>query len=609
MLRAMTRHVVVAVRALAPAGLAVAAFLLLAAPAGPPAAAWLGLTAGGAAVLTSLAANRWPRRRRASGGSRRGASVPGGPALGAGLPARLLVAAGVLAHAAQGPLADRPGVLAAGGALLLGALLAEPLLHRLARPWYEAVHLPACRPSVPARLVGNGAAWTVTTGAVLLAGLAAVAAPPGPGVTDPAAPTGAAGLAVTLGFLLPALLAAATGGWLVIDGARRWRTGHRDELARLTAAVAAQAPRFLLYFSAPPGSEYQAKMWLPYLDQLGAPYLVVLPEGHNAPAVAAATGAPVVVCETFEALDAVMVPGLRVAFYVNNGMKNAHCVRYPQLTHVQLYHGDSDKAVTASPLNQLFDRIFVAGQAAVDRFAAHGVQIPADRFRIVGRPQVARLAVADRPIGEITDPVVLYAPTWVGAHADSHYCSLPVAESIIEQALARGLTVILRPHPYSRRDRDSAAQLRRAEALLAADRHRAGRAHRWGAAASEQLSLFGCMDASDAMICDVSSVASDYLYTGKPFAITDMRGDGDQFPRTFPVARAAYRIDADAGNLPAVLDDLLARDPLAADRAQLRTYYLGDIPPEQYAAAFFAEARRLLPDPQPTHLDRLESPA
>jgi hypothetical protein len=52
-------------------------------------------------------------------------------------------------------------------------------------------------------------------------------------------------------------------------------------------------------------------------------------------------------------LDAVLAtPSLRTVFYVNNAARNAHSVRIGGLTHVQLYHGDSDKAVTASPLNQ-----------------------------------------------------------------------------------------------------------------------------------------------------------------------------------------------------------------------------------------------------------------
>jgi len=547
----MSRHAAAdAARAAAPAVLAVAAFLLfLLAPPGGYALACL-------TILASAALHR-------------------PPPLGTDPAARAVLAAGVLQQAAA---ADYPApVLLVTGALLLGLPLVEPVVTRLARPWYHAAHLPA-PPGVPAAFVGNGVAWGVAAAAVLLSGLAAV-------TTGPA-----------WALLAPAVAAAGFIGWLAVDGVRRLRESHRGELARLTRALERHRPTFLLYFSAPPGSAYQIRMWLPHLAQLGEPFLVVTPERHNLAAVAAATSAPVVAYESFEALDAVMVPSLRAAFYVNNGMHNAHCVRYTRLTHVQLYHGDSDKAVTASPINQLYDRVFVAGQAAIDRFAAHGVTIPAERFRIIGRPQVAALATAERPVRQARPPVVLYAPTWSGAHADSDYCSLPIAEKIIEALLARGAVVIFRPHPYATRDRAGAAHVRWVERRLAADRASSGREHRFGPEATERMSLFACMDRSDAMICDVSSVASDYLFTGKPFAITDMRGEGEAFTDHFPVARAAYVVAADAGNLPAVLDDLLDADPLQPRRQQLRTYYLGDIPADRYPEAFLTEARRCLTD-------------
>lgn len=532
----MSRHAAVAAaRTVVPAGLAVAAFLLLS-RSSEAMTDWLGY----AAVCLSLAAS-WAGHRP--------------PRLGADPAPRVLLAGAVLLPV------DGPTVAVVLAALvLLGLPLAEGLLHRLARPWFHTAHLSGARPGTPAALVTDGTAWLVNAVALALAGLVAV--------------LGWSGWLL----LVPAGGVVLLAGWLLVDGVGRARTGHRTELAPLTRALAQHRPRFLLYFSAPPGSEYQARMWLPYLERIGEPFVVVLPERHNLAAIAAATTAPVVAYDTFEALDAVMVPSLRAAFYVNNGRDNAHCVRYAGLTHVQLYHGDSDKAVTASPLNAMFDRIFVAGQAAIDRFAAHGVEIPREKFRIVGRPQVERLEVSEHRSVE----TVLYAPTWVGAHADSHYCSLPIAEPILEQLRARGLTVIFRPHPYTARDPASAATLRRL----------AGR----GLAVPTDQSLYECMNLTHAMICDVSSVASDFLYTGKPFAITDMVGEGDGFIESFPVARAAYVIRRDAGNLGPVLDDLLDpdRDPLAATRREVRTYYLGDIAPDRYAEAFLTAARDCL---------------
>jgi len=115
----------------------------------------------------------------------------------------------------------------------------------------------------------------------------------------------------------------------------------------------------------------------------------------------------------------------------------------------------------------------------------------------------------------------------------------------------------------------------------------------FGAAATTQMSLFECINRSDAMISDVSGVASDFLYSMKPFALTNMAGRAaDEFEKSFPLAKAAYVIDRAANNIDPVLDDLLRDDPLVGTRQRVRTYYLGDFPPDSYADGFVEAARR-----------------
>jgi hypothetical protein len=494
------------------------------------------------------------------------------PALGTGLAARAVLAASALVQWTQ-PAGGVRWPVAAGGVLLIGLVLGEDLVYRAARPVHVARRLPLARRSL-AGMVDDGTAWSVNGAAILLLGLFAVLEWPPWTVLAPA----------TVGLVLSAAL--------VADAWRRRRTGHRAELTALRRAVAGPEPRFLLYFSAPAGSEYQAAMWLPYLERVGVPFLVVLAEPHHLPALTRATSAPVVVHRTVAALEAVIAPSLRAVFYVNNGMKNAHCVRFTHLTHVQLYHGYSDKPVSVNPIAAIFDRICVPGQAVVDQFLASGIDIPKERLRIVGRPQAEGLEVATGPVGQISDRTVLYAPTWAGEYADSNYCSLPIAEIIVRGLLERGATVIVRPHPYTKRDPRSLQQLRRVGQLLSRDRARTGRGHLWGRASSVELSLNDCMNRSDALICDVSSVGSQYLYTTKPLALTDMVTDDTSFAGSLPLGGAAYLIRRDGQNLPEVLDELLVRDPLAAARRELRNHYLGEFPAERYVDGFLAEARR-----------------
>jgi len=299
---------------------------------------------------------------------------------------------------------------------------------------------------------------------------------------------------------------------------------------------------------------------------------------------------PMVLCESVAEVDNIVVPSLRAAFYANNGMKNVHMVRFNQLTHVQLLHGDSDKASSYNPVTAMFDKIYVAGQAGIDRYAANNVYIDSEKFVIVGRPQVSTIATATGPVREMTHPTVLYATTWSGLYADADYSSVANGPKIVAELLRRGCTVIFRPHPLTRRTASLRMIASQIDQMLAADRAKTGRPHLYGTAATTTTSLIECFNKADAMISDVSGVASDFLYSGKPLAMTDMLGAGPRFALVNPLARAAYVLNRDASNLTEVLDNLLRADPLAETRLTVKKYYLGDFPAETYVDDGFVHA-------------------
>ncbi|WNM40094.1 CDP-glycerol glycerophosphotransferase family protein [Micromonospora halotolerans] len=534
-------------------GLAVLAFLVV---------ALTGATGWGLTVaVAALAAAAWERRVRPTAD---------------GLAESVLVAAGILVGYARRLDAGFDPALAATALVLLGLVLLVGPLRDAGALEIRAANLPvrSWTPMVAARL-----------GDALLVLLALVAL--------------AAGLALPAWVaLVAALLVGAGCGAVGLDLARR-RFRPPAGGGPVGRALRRHQPEFLLYFSAPPGSEYQVTMWLPYLERIGRPFLVLLREPEFLPTVAAATSAPVVFCPTLKTMDEALVPSLRAAFYVNHGAKNSHCIRFAQLTHVQLHHGDSDKAPSANPVSAIFDKIFVAGPAAIERYARAGVEIPAEKFVVVGRPQVEAIEVRREPVTGLAHPTVLYTPTWTGHHADADYCSLPVAETLIRRLLDRGATVILRAHPYTTQNPASARQLARLTELLAADRARTGRAHLWGAAAARELTLTECVNRADALVSDVSGVISDWLYSGKPYAVTDMGVDGDDFVARFPLAGSGYVLRRDMSNVDEVLTGLLDTDPKAAARWATRARYLGDFPAESYAEVFLDAARRQLA-PVPT---------
>lgn len=103
--------------------------------------------------------------------------------------------------------------------------------------------------------------------------------------------------------------------------------------------------------------------------------------------------------------------------------------------------------------------------------------------------------------------------------------------------------------------------------------------------------LYDCFNVSDAMVSDISSVVSDFIASGKPYAVTDSAELGvDEFKRQNTAVRAAVILSNDAAELDELLGAVRdpAADPLAEDRAELKRYLLGPDEPtsmEQFNTA------------------------
>ncbi|HEY5845227.1 MAG TPA: CDP-glycerol glycerophosphotransferase family protein [Microlunatus sp.] len=358
----------------------------------------------------------------------------------------------------------------------------------------------------------------------------------------------------------------------VTVNSRRAEAATRPALERLH-------PRFVIYYAAVAGVRYQLGMWLPYLERLGQPFVVITRNPVTVPEITELTSAPVLVPRTDRGmsnhLDSMVVDSLRAAFYVQGSPGNGTFQRYP-LTHVWLNHGDSDKQANYHPRHATYTKVFVSGQQGIDRYAAHGIDVPRDKFAIVGRPQIEEILVRDEPLPPNAPRTVLYAPTWKGGRPSTNYSSLPVGEQIVRRLLDRGSIVIFRPHPLSYSDRTDTGRIQAIQALLEADRQASGRQHVWGQQAERDWDVPSCFNASDALITDVSSLASDYLASGKPFAMVAITAAGEAFRTEFPMARVAYVIEPDLSTLDEVLDALHGADHLASQRRAYRTYCLGE---------------------------------
>ncbi|MGC9437797.1 hypothetical protein [Streptomyces sp. WG5] len=141
--------------------------------------------------------------------------------------------------------------------------------------------------------------------------------------------------------------------------------------------------------------------------------------------------------------------------------------------------------------------------------------------------------------------------------------------------------------------------------------------------------LYACFNRADLLISDVSSVISDFLASGKPYAVANTSGLAEGgFRKSFPTVAAATVLTPDAAGVPELLDTVRHpdRDELAAERAALALRLLGPADPpsqERFAGAVRAlcaaagehrarMARRLateLPLPGPRQAETAPAPA
>ncbi|WP_191871394.1 hypothetical protein [Streptomyces filipinensis] len=103
--------------------------------------------------------------------------------------------------------------------------------------------------------------------------------------------------------------------------------------------------------------------------------------------------------------------------------------------------------------------------------------------------------------------------------------------------------------------------------------------------------LYDCFNVSDAMVSDISSVVSDFIASGKPYAVTDSGELGhEEFRRQNTAVRAAVILSNDAAELGGLLDAVRdpSADPLMGARTELKRYLLGPDEPrsiDQFNAA------------------------
>ncbi len=336
--------------------------------------------------------------------------------------------------------------------------------------------------------------------------------------------------------------------------------------------------RVVVFFPEPPRNAYQLEQWLGPLTALHERHgVVVLTQDSRTTARLRQVTTLPVLCVAWTATMEGLIRRSRVAvaLYVSHHPRNFAFLRWAELAHVHLGHGDSDKAVSASNQLKAYDRVFVAGQAGADRVLDTLMWFDADRLVHVGRPGLERVPPRQRPAG--APETVLYAPTWEGAQQSMSYSSVRShGVALVRSLLAAGFRVVYRPHPRTGANR---ADVRAADAALRAVFAEDGVAAT-GSAVDPGRSVAEAFADADLLITDVSSLAVEWLPTGRPVVVTTPAEPGAVVAPS-PLLDALPRLTADAAPAAGELvRRCLADDPERERRAELVDHYLGVADPE-----------------------------
>lgn len=357
-------------------------------------------------------------------------------------------------------------------------------------------------------------------------------------------------------------------------------------------------PDVLAYFPDDPTRVYQLLQWLPVLERLHEqhPVGVVTRDPETATVCEERTSLPVFLAPEFAELTELYAElDAKVVLYVNNSMLNFQSLIDGRMLHVHVNHGESDKQSMASNNAKAYDRVFVAGEAAVQRHEAGLLEFDTSRLVRTGRPQ---LDLRPAPLLEPSPRrTVLYAPTWEGDADYNDYTSVDVfGPAIVRSILAvPDVRVVYKPHPKVTTSMTPAIRDGHRAILALVD----DAAHREPDAGHASITgdILAVMPDCDAMVTDVSSVGLDWLYlrTEKPIFITDRHHDGERLRRDVPVSRCADVLDDT--NLAGLADLLAARlehDEHHLARVAMRHHYFDDLQVGESTVRFLSAVDELV---------------
>jgi len=341
---------------------------------------------------------------------------------------------------------------------------------------------------------------------------------------------------------------------------------------------------------------YQLVQWLPVLETLHRRkrVLVVCRRIDAYRALAPLTDLPRIFIRRFtDLVDLYESNDYGMVLYVNNGQSNFQSLEHPWPVHVHVNHGESDKISMVSNKAKAYDRVFVAGPAAIERHRARLLDFDLDRLVVTGRPQLDEVFVPELlPVPGRT--TVMYAPTWEGENEVNNYTSVePYGPAIAAALLALpGVRLVYKPHPRVLDSTTPSIVAAHGEIVRLVEAAADG-----GHAFLPGGNILAMFDAVDALVTDISSVGLDFLYLRpeQPIVLTDRRNNAAKLEQDSPLARACGVVNgANAAAVGERLREWIFGDGRTAERARMREFYFGGLRRGESTESFEKEIDRLI---------------
>ena len=352
-----------------------------------------------------------------------------------------------------------------------------------------------------------------------------------------------------------------------------------------------------LYFPDGPPKLYQLTQWLPVFEaQRDLTTIVIVRQIDAYNALRGRTSLRVILVPRYENLMALLDRAdFRAVVYVNNGWTNFQALSFQRAVHIHVNHGESDKICMVSNQAKAYDKVFVAGEAAIQRHHAALTWFDETHLITVGRPQLDLDVSPALPVTERT--TITYAPTWEGEDDANNYSSVDrYGLSIVEAALAQpNVRVIYKPHPRVP-DSDDATMRRQHAAIVKAVEAAATREPQSGHQVLLDSDMLGVIRSTDVLISDVSSVTLDFLYLqpGSPIVLTDRRSNRPALLAESPVATACHIVDSSSiAELTSDLARVIATGPNSQTQ-HIREHYFGNLGPGDSTQRFWHELTRAI---------------